>query len=258
MIVADQAPAPAPNPCAQPERHYVCPNLVMTRPSRLVARRTANGRLLLQMDNYLWNKGPGRVHFLGRRTERFRMDALQVIDRSKGRSPIPVRTGAKLTWKYVDRARGSFWKFQDTARFELWKLDAEGRRTRYVRTGPKLDYCLRDLFRFSKGPRVPRTWQFGACSQDRGASSARLGIAVGWADGYPFSYPQNWIDVTGVGGCHVILHRADPLNHILETREDDNVGHRVVRLPYRRGEQRCPSYRGLGVAGTGGIEPGAA
>lgn len=257
MIVADQAPAPVTDPCAVAERRYVCPNLVMTPPDDLVARRTPNGRLLLQMDNYLWNKGPGRVQFRGRRSQRHLMDAVQIVDRSGGRSPIPVVTGARLTWKYVDRARGSFWKFQNAARFELFKLDERGRRTRLVRTGPKLDYCLRDLFRFGTGPQVRTDWGFGPCSQDLGASSVTLGISVGWADGYPWSYPQNWIDVTGRRGCHVILHRADPLNHVIETREDDNVATKVVNLPYRPGPQGCPPYRGA-AAGGSGKTPGSA
>src|SRR6476469_5262358 len=178
----------------------------MTMPTRLVVRRTSGGRALLLMDNYLYNRGPGRVQFRGHRSERYRMDAVQLVDRSGGRAPIPVQTGAKLTWKYVDSRRGTFWKFQNAARFELWRLNAEGRRVRLLRFGPKLDYCLRDLFRFGRGATVRRG---------------------------PYTYPQNWVDVTGLRGCHVIIHRADPLNHVLETNEDDNTNHKVVRLPYR-------------------------
>ena len=249
MIVADQVPAPVPaNPCHERQLHYVCPNLVMTRPTRLVVRRTAGGRRLLMMDNYLYNRGPGRVQFRGHRgSARYRMDARQLVDRTGGRRPDSVFTGARLTWKYVDRRRGNFWKFQNAARFELWRTNDRGERTALATTGPKLDYCLRDLFRFGRGPRVPKRWQFGACSQDLGAATVTLGIAIGWADGYPYRYPQNWIDVTGRRGCFVVVHRADPLNHVLETDEGDNTNQRVVRLPYRAGPQRCPSYRGVGV-----------
>lgn len=246
MIAAEQAQAPVER-CQEPARHYVCPNLVMTEPRRLVVRRTAGGRRLLLMDNYLYNRGPGRVQFRGRRSERYRMDAVQIVDRSGGRSPIPVQTGAKLTWKYVDETRGNFWKFKDAARFELWRINAKGERVRLLRFGPKLDYCLRDLFRFGRGRKVRRGPYFGACSQDLGASRDVLGISVGWADGYPYSYPQNWVDVTGLRGCHVVIHRADPLNHVIETNENDNTNFKVVRLPYRRGAQRCPAYHGQGV-----------
>jgi subtilase family serine protease len=69
-----------------------------------------------------------------------------------------------------------------------------------------------------------------------------LGTSVGWADVYPASYPGNFIDVTGLSGCFVILHRADPANHIIEVDETNNVAARVVRLPFKPGPQGCPAY----------------
>jgi len=238
-----QQSAPA-GRCGNPALHLRCPNLVMSPPSRLVMHRTPEGRMLLRMDNYLVNRGPGRVQLRGHRSSQYAMTAVQVVDRTGGRTPVRVITGAKLVWHYVDSYRGSFWKFSHAARFELYKLDTIGHRTKLYRTGPKQDYCLRDLFRFGVGHTVPRGPVFGACSQNFRATTDTLGISVGWADGYPYSYPQNWIDVTGRSGCFVIVHRADPLNHVMETNENDNTSHRVVRLPYRPGAQRCPAYRG--------------
>jgi hypothetical protein len=75
-----------------------------------------------------------------------------------------------------------------------------------------------------------------------------LGVSVGWADGYPYTYPQNWVDVTGRRGCFAVVQRADPLNHMLETDESDNVSVRIVRLPVSRRPPPCPRYRGLGLA----------
>jgi hypothetical protein len=248
LIAADVPPSlhhEAPSArCLEPARHYRCPNLTMGPPARLQLRRSRRGRLLLLMDNYLVNEGPGRVHFVGRRTAEYKMKATQIVERTGGRTSLPVETGAKLTWKHVDHYRGNYWKFENAARFELYKLDAIGHRTKLYKLGPKQDYCLRDLFRFRGGPTVPKRPVFGACSQDFTARRDTLGIAVGWADGYPYSYPENWIDVTGRTGCFVVVHRADPLNHVLETDETDNESHKVVRLPYRRGDQRCPRYRG--------------
>jgi hypothetical protein len=248
VIVADQAPAPV-DLCREPAQHLVCPNLVMPPASHLVARRTPGGRRLLAMDNYLVNAGYGDVIIRGHRTARYTMEGVQLIEREGG-GLARFNTGAVLTWKYVDARRGNFWKFRQAARFELWTLNARGERTRWVRTGPKLDYCLRDLFRMGprNGSTVPSGPRYGACSQDLGATSDVLGIASGWADGYPYRYPQNWIDVTGLKGCHVVIQRADPLNHIIETSERDNTSQQVVRLPYRgTGSAGCPRYRGLGV-----------
>lgn len=246
-LIAPATAAPV-NPCRDPAQHLVCPNLVMPPATALTLQRTHGGRRLLRMDNYLVNVGPGRLQIRGRRNGRYTMEGLQVVDRSGGRGPVTYRTGAALTWKYVDTRRGNFWKFRNAARFELWRMDGAGHRTRYVKRGPKLDYCLRDLFRRHTGAAVPLGPRFGACSQRLSARTVTLGISVGWADGYPADYPQNWIDVTGSHGCYAVVQRADPLNHVMETREGDNVSVRVVRLPYRPGPQRCPRYRGLGPA----------
>jgi hypothetical protein len=233
-------------PCRDPAQHLVCPDLTMPPASAFVVQRTGRGRSLLRMDNYLVNVGPGRLQFRGRRNGRYTMEALQVVDRSGGRPPITFHTGATLTWKYVDGRRGNFWKFRNAARFELWAMNGRGYRTRYLTRGPKLDYCLRDLFQRRAGATVPAGARFGPCSQDLGATTVTLGVSIGWADGYPADYPDNWIDVTGRHGCFVIIQRADPLNHVMETSEGDNVSVKVLRLPYRPGPTGCPRYRGQG------------
>lgn len=205
------------------------------------------GRVRLLMDNKLTNVGPGPVEFHGTRTSEYSMTATQWIYRTGGRRPVALRTGAQLTWKYVGAAHGGhYWKFKDAARFELWATDAAGHRTRPVRVGPKHDYCLRDLFRQRTGPTVRRLPFYGACNQVQSTRQVTLGVSVGWADGYPYSYPQNWIDVTGLRGCYVILQRADPLNHIAETSETDNVSTRMVRLPFdpKAPAAGCPRYAG--------------
>jgi hypothetical protein len=225
--------------------------------TRLVAMHVG-GRVRLLMDNKLVNVGPGPVEFHGHRRGEYAMTATQWVRRTGGRGPVPLATGARLTWKYVGAAHGGhYWKFKDAARFELWAVDAGGHRTRPVRVGPKHDYCLRDLFRQRGGPAVRRTPFYGACSQVLGIRYDVLGISVGWADGYPYSYPQNWIDVTGLRGCYVILQRADPLNHIAETDETDNVSTRMVRLPFdaRHPALGCPRYGGQ-LAPSGGAPAG--
>ena len=63
---------------------------------------------------------------------------------------------------------------------------------------------------------------------------------MGWADVYPSTYADNWIDVTGFRGCFAVVHRADPEQHIFESNEANNVSSKIVRLPYKPGPQRCP------------------
>jgi hypothetical protein len=113
-----------------------------------------------------------------------------------------------------------------------------------VRIGPKLRFCLRDLARV-RGivlPGTPARRVYGACNQTATKQEVTLGTSVGWADVYPAAYPGNFIDVTGLRGCFVVLHRADPERHILELDETNNVSAKVVRLPFEPGPQGCPAY----------------
>ena len=63
-----------------------------------------------------------------------------------------------------------------------------------------------------------------------------LGASVGWADIYPPSYPEQWIDVTGLRGCFAYVHIADPENGDLRAQ---------------RGQQRGSGDRAAALSCTG-------
>jgi hypothetical protein len=149
-----------------------------------------------------------------------------------------VATNARLQFKFAHQAR-YWWKFYNAARFELWRVDGRGRRTRKVRTGPKVAYCLRDLTHTRPTlPRSPRVAHYPACSNNSKAQHVTLGTSPGWADIYPPAYPEQWIDVTGLRGCFAYVHIADPENGIFESNEDNNEAQAIIRLPYRADQPR--------------------
>jgi Lysyl oxidase len=232
--------AAAPSPCADPALALRCPDLVMAPPSHLrLSRSPSRTHVVLRMENRIVNIGAGPVEFFGQRVAPLEMHARQVIADAAG-VRRRIETGAELYYKSVPSRGGSYWKFQHAARFELWAVDLTAHRTQLVRVGPKLDYCLRDLRRVRTGPTVRRHRFFQACNQRAGKREVTLGTSVGWADVYPSSYPDNWIDVTGLSGCFAIVHRVDPERHILEANEANNVSSKIVRLPFKPGPQRCP------------------
>jgi hypothetical protein len=240
FVAAAPAGAQAPvNPCDF-YKTALCPDLIMAPPDGLFVGRSPRGRLRLYATNHIINVGAGPLEIKGKRTSRREMRARQVIHR-RGNRPIVTPDAGELYFKYVDRSRGSYWKYSHAARFELWTLNPDGSRGELVRTGPKLDYCFRDLDRVRGYAR--RTRRYPACSQVRGLSTDRLGVSPGWADVYPSTYPENWIDITGLQGCFSFIHRADPLGKIAEEREDNNIGFRHIRLPPRHGSiapRGCP------------------
>lgn len=243
-LAAALAALQAASPCQDPAQALRCPDLVMAAPSHLRAERTPSGRRLLRMENRIVNVGTGPAELFGRRTGPREMAAEQVItDTLGGRRRFA--TGAEVYYTSVPARGGDYWKFDDAARFELWSLFPDGRRAALTRIGPKLRYCLRDLDRVGTpgpGSPVPARKVYGACNQTRSKLEVTLGTSVGWADVYPASYPGNFIDITGLAGCFVVLHRVDPERHVIELDETNNVAARVVRLPFRPGRQGCPAY----------------
>jgi hypothetical protein len=234
------------NPCISPEAATLrCPDLVMRRPYGLYTDRlTKAGHTVLRAGNVIDSVGAGPVELHGvRASRRFMRGRQRIYNVGGGR--IGITTGARLQFKFAHQQR-YWWKFFNAARFELWRLDSRGRRTRRVRTGPKVAYCLRDLGRTR--PRLegsPRRRVYPACSTNPRARKVTLGTSVGWADIYPPAYPEQWIDVTGLRGCFAYVHIADPENGIYEADEDNNEAQVVVRLPFREKRPR------RGCRGTG-------
>ena len=241
-VAKDPGPAQVDdNPCLTERARYLrCPDLVMKPPHGLsVDVVTKPGRVLLRAGNSIDSVGKGPAELHGVRIKRLLMRGRQRIYRRAG-GRIGVRTGARIYFKYVP-GQTFYWKFRHAARFELWRLDKQGRRKRLARRGPKVSYCLRDLARTRpRLPRSPAQRVYPSCSTDPGAERRTLGTSVGWSDIYPPSYPEQWIDVTGLRGCFAYSHIADPRNGIYEANEDNNEAQVVVRLPYRAGRQRCP------------------
>jgi|Tabmets5t2r1_1033131.scaffolds.fasta_scaffold05886_3 Lysyl oxidase len=247
LAVAQEPPAGSPpdrtpaddNPCltAQAER-LLCPDLVMRRPYGMYTERlTKPGHTVLRAGNVIDSVGEGPAELHGVRTSPRFMRARQRIYTTNG-GRIGIRTGGRLQFKFAHQQL-FWWKFYDAARFELWRVDADGRRTRLVRTGPKVAYCLRDLGRTRPWlDASPRRRVYPACSTNSRAQRVTLGTSVGWADIYPPAYPEQWIDVTGLRGCFAYVHIADPENGIYESDEDNNEAQVIVSLPFRSGDAR--------------------
>ena len=151
-------------------------------------------------------------------------------------------TRAALVYKDVPGYRfgngsvgdASYWKFRYAAGFQLWSIDSHRRAVRLVRLGPKLDYCLRDLFHTSPRPGSPGGAVYPACNQNRGVRTDVLGTSVGWSDVYPSDYPEQYIDVTGLHGRFAYVQIVDPFNLLYESNEHNNRSETYVSLPSGR------------------------
>jgi hypothetical protein len=237
------APAtPAPNPCSEPALGLRCPDLTMSAPSQLhLDRGTMPGHLLLRATSSVNNRGRGPLELRARRLGVHRWAVYQAVYDDRGR-PHLVLTRVQLVFKFVpgDRygygyvAPASYWKVQNVASFELWSVSAQLAPQALVRAGPKVDYCLRDLFRTAPAARSPRERVYPGCSREAGITRDVLGTSVGWSDVYPYGYPQQWIDVTGLRGTFAFVMRADPDGLFLESDHANDASETFVELPSGR------------------------
>lgn len=249
LLTAALAAAAVANPCAVPERSVVCPDLVMRKPYGMRLLRTPRRRLLAAT-NAIVNVGDGPLEIHARRTtvRAARMITRQVL-RPLGPRTLPEVLPPTGHADFFDTGtRGRYWKYSGAASFTLRPLSRDGAVGPIRRTGAKVDYCFRDLRAVARldgrgaYPDAPRSRVFGACSTNPRAKELVLGTSVGWADIYPWDYPQNAIDVTGLRGCFLYTLKADPRDELRELREDNNAGSRRVRLPWRGpGARGCPA-----------------
>jgi Lysyl oxidase len=231
-ISASPAVAAPSNPCRGPEaKRLRCPNLRIGRPSELYVDRY-DGKSLLRATSDVESRGRGPIELRGHRDGRHRMRVNQRILR-RGGGRLVLRTEATLRFTDVGAYfGGGYWKVHQLARFELHRVGPRRRVGRLVRTGPKLNYCLRDLERTRPGRRSPRVRHYPGCDQDPYTDAVTLGTSVGWSDIYPADYDRQWIDVTGLRGCFAFTMTVDPKGLFYESNESDNSSRRLVRLPY--------------------------
>jgi hypothetical protein len=244
---ASAATAPDVNPCNDEVLALKCPNLQMKPPGDLRVRK-AGKVLRLLATNHIVNVGAGALelraeHSGGATRSGYRFAPAYQLIRDRLGAPVFFPLAGYVYFKAIP-GQGHYWKYWRAARFELWTLRPDGTRDTMVRTGPKLSYCFRDLKRVRTFARSPRHRIYPACSQRFGRKELQLGVSPGWADIYPSSYHENWISITGMGGCFAFVHRADPLDDLVEEHEDDNIGVRTIQLPPRRGSVAPRSCRG--------------
>ena len=233
---------PAPNPCLNRALHLRCPDLMMSAPSHFILDRTSRyGHTLLRAQSSIDNHGTGPLEIHGKRSGRTTMIAAQAIDRRGGGRKL-LFTGARLGFKYVSGTRygignlgaARYWKFRDAARFGLWRVDSHDKLISFVKPGPKLFYCFRDLRHTRGGGRSPGRAVYPACSQSGGARRVTLGTSVGWSDVYPAGYPEQFIDITGLRGRFAYVQTADPYHRLFESHEGNNSSATFIKLPSGR------------------------
>lgn len=112
--------------------------------------------------------------------------------------------------------------FEEFAEFRLRAVTSGGGVGDIVAAGDKVSFCLLDVERHdTSGPEIPH---YLSCGQVQG-------ISPGWADVYTRGLPGQSIEITNVpDGEYWLEVVADPLNHIVESDETNNVTRILISL----------------------------
>ena len=153
------------------------------------------------------------------------------------------RTALSVRLRYVQSETHRHWHFPGFERYELRGLDG-GLVGRDRKTG----FCLRDAYETQALNRPP-VWT-SECARGRPqATAVRQGISPGFGDDYvPLKEGQS-IDVSGLTGRFVLVHRANPDRVLRERSYANNAASVLLQLAGGHATilRRCPSTAACGT-----------
>ena len=102
-----------------------------------------------------------------------------------------------------------------------------------VGRGAKQGFCLTDSNAFNVSlPGAPNSTVYKGCVMGGQTSLAvKMGISVGWGDRYGYTFPLQWVDITGLTpGQYKLIATVDAQNYYLETKESNNRTWTILQL----------------------------
>jgi hypothetical protein len=181
---------------------------------------TIPGRTLLRFATTIGNLGTGPIELRG---GSLNPDGTHNVNQRVYDSSGGFTDQYAGTFTY--HAGHSHLHYGDFAVYNLRESLAGGVVGGVVATGGKVSFCLRDIEKLNIGlPGTPATAQYTSCNTFQG-------ISLGWADVYPATLLDQWIDVTGVAdGSYWLEVVLDPTNRLVETNEANNVARVPIQL----------------------------
>lgn len=245
-VVAERPPAishPAPRPVPVDAR--LLPNLRSLPPEDVHIEVLGNGTRRLRFTSIIANAGIGPVETVpddqgscasGQR------HASQVIYHDVNGSgqyerATDTRTSSRPAGCMLDHPGHEHWHFDAAAEYALTEPGA----TEPVAIAEKVSFCWRDNRKVPSAadPRPPD--HYGDCSY-----VDVQGITPGWADVYGEELPDQHLDLPDglPDGVYCLSNRADPLDLLLETVEDDNGAVRAIEISGTEVEERIAAVCG--------------
>lgn len=223
-VVAERPPAFShPDPRPVPVGARLLPNLQSLPPEDVLIETTDDGSRRLRFTSIIANTGVGPVETVPDELEPCPNDqrhASQVLyhdvnGNGQFERGTDTRTSSRRGGCMLDHPGHDHWHFDAAAEYTL----AEPGAAEPVAIAEKVSFCWRDN-REVPAEADPRPDEhYGDCSYDK-----VQGITPGWADVYGEHLPDQHLDLPDdlPDGVYCLSNRADPLELLLESVEDDN------------------------------------
>jgi hypothetical protein len=213
--VAAIAALPASTAAAAPRY----PDLGMARLSDIYLTLPGGGAKHLRFSATIVNVGAGPFELIASRPgPSADFSVSQRIYDSDGSSVLVSTPGAGLT---LGGDGHNHWHVNSLERYELRRLDNGVK----VGTSSKSGFCFFDTGPYRTAlPGAPGSAVYtGAGCGDAGSLSVTMGLSVGWGDTYPWTLPDQYIDVSNLsGGKYRLVAEADPFGWFSESSRQNN------------------------------------
>jgi hypothetical protein len=195
------------------------PDLAMARLRHFRTDNAADGRRLLRFSAIIVNVGVGPFELRSQRAGRnAAWSSRQVIYNDAGGSRSVKVPRVKLVYGGDGH---DHWHVKDLEKYRLVPLDGTGRE----RIAQKAGFCFFDNYEYDLWlPDALEDLVYGdwACGT-RKSVRLRNGLSVGWGDIYPWSLPDQYIDITHLPeGSYRLWATADQANFFRERSEVNN------------------------------------
>jgi hypothetical protein len=222
---------PEQRPRPVPVHARLLPNLRSLPPEDLSIEVVEGGVRRLRFASIIANTGFGPVETLpdGQRPcragQRHASQVLYHDANGNGRYDRTVDVGSSVrpAGCMLFHPTHDHWHFDAAANYTLTRTSSMTPLT----AAEKVSFCWRDNREVPSEGGLRITAYYGNCEQD-----TVQGIGPGWADVYRATLPDQHLDlpVDLADGVYCLRNRADPLELLLETDDDDNAAALAIRI----------------------------
>ncbi len=208
------------------------PDLIPQAP-RDLKFTTLNGRAVIRFTANFANLGSGPLELVSRTAADSDSSDGEELDTFQRLSPTSGATRTLPVGNFTWHAPHNHYHYSDFADyiFELARPTAGTTTPLPQAITQKTTFCMRDNeLSLPLLPGVSRLRLFTVCGK------FRQGVSAGWVDVYPYTLPDQYVDVQDLpAGIYRLSFHVDPRKHFVELNQSNNFSSTLVELDVQKG-----------------------